>query len=453
MTRYTIRDNKTNEIRNNQTFENYCSAFDELQRIGANWQRTLYLHDNRWRDDWNRAQTLDLTEFGFEPIKDHFLMLASDDSADAVYVTYFQDEWAGAKRKRTSPMKLGRYLKQFYPQLTDDEVTTQSTTIFTKLLKMDLQLAYSADDIQAIYEESHAGACGSCMSHRMDSGHWNSWQKDHPVRAYAGPDLALAYIRKPVTGELLGRALVWPEKKKFGSTYGNYDKIRAALRQAGYTSDGNFDGARMTRLVQRRNGNTVYLACPYLDNGNGCHDNGEYLVMGRNSAYDRKDSSQNGYITIQEYRCAISGELIPAAKAFEVMSPDGLSTVSILRDLRDTHTEYHHGSRWLKSDNDDDYIVVGDGKRLPRGVVSNYYRKCAVTKKFYLPSEGMNTNDGWVCNQVYFRDYVVCQVSKSVLKKDRAVWMEHGAWWHPEMLRTHGVQVEGKNYARLLQAA
>ncbi|MES0134470.1 hypothetical protein NKJ88_05820 [Mesorhizobium sp. M0016] len=449
MPSYTIRDNKTNEP-TGPAYTNYYAACDGLALIGPNWQRTHYLHNDNWRDDWRRVTTLDLSEFGFEAIKDHFLLIDEENSLESVYVTYFVDEWAGAKGRRSSPTKLGRYLKQFYPQLTDDDVTTQSTTIFNKLLKVELQLAYSADDIQSIYEESHDGPVGSCMSHPIDSGHWNSWMKDHPTRAYAGPDLALAYIRDP-DGELIGRGLVWPEKMIYGSLYGNYDKMRAALTAAGYTK-GGFEGARMTRLPQRRHSDQLYLACPYLDDTGVCYDNGEYLVMGRKEGFDRKEPNTGGYISIYEYKCAVTGDTIPTNKLASVLAPyDGYEKY-IHADLRDEHTEYHNGSYWLKTDNENDYMVVNGDVRLPRGVITHFYRKCVISQEYHLTTGGgVSTHLGWVSNKHFYTDFVVCQATRAIVLKTEAKWMEHGAWWHPSALREQGVTIEGKNYARVLQ--
>lgn len=451
MTRYTIRSNKDNSVRNDQSFANYYTACDELQvRIGRGWEREWYLHDANWRDGWTHVELLDLSEFGFEPIKDHYLTVDEDSSRESVYVTYFADEWAGAKNKRTSPTKLGRYLKQFYPQLTDDDVTTKSSEIFTKLVQVDLQLAYSADEIQAIYEESHGTNAGSCMSYPMTSGQWNHWQKDHPSRAYAGPDLAVAYIRKPLTGQLLGRALVWPDRKIYGSIYGDYDKMRAALSQAGYGKQDGFSGARMSRLVQRREGNRVYVACPYLDDTSCCYDNGEYLVMGRASGFETRDGGTSGYISITEYRCAVSDKVLRSGQAVEVLDPRAES-VFVSRDLVEEHTDYAHGHRWLKTDNDDDYVTVAGGKRLQRGLVDAYYRRCYVTNELHPSDGGQATPQGWACNKVLFSEFVVCQVNRSWLRKKDAIWMEHGAYWSRLAFNAHGVTVDGKHYAKLLQ--
>ncbi|RWB08822.1 MAG: hypothetical protein EOQ39_18585 [Mesorhizobium sp.] len=447
MPTYTIRDNKTNEIRNGRTFHDYYNACDELSAIGVNWQRNWYLYNEGWREQ--QPAPLDLTDFGFEPIKDHYLLIDEGSSTDSVFVTYFADEFQGAKNRRTSPTKLGRYLKQFYPHLTDDDVTTQSSTIFTKLLKVELQLAYTADDIQAIYEEGHTGALNSCMSHRMDSGHWSyGWMK-HPTRAYAGPDLALAYIRD-ANGILIGRSVVWPEKKYYGSVYGNYDKMRAALVQAGYR-DHELNGARMSRIELRRSGSEVTLLAPYLDGCNVCYDDGEYLVIGSHDELGRIGTSTSGYISVTEYRCAITNKKINRNRALEVLHPATGAYVFIDRELSDDNTERLHGNRWLKTTNDADYTVIGDGKRIPKGVIQTYYRLCAVTQQYYLSSEGINTSDGWVCHKVFYTDYVVCQASRTILKKTQAKWMEHGAWWHPQMLRDNGVTIDGKNYANVLQ--
>lgn len=450
MQQYTVRSHRTNEVLEGRSFDDRYYALCFIRDRDYNWERQYYIHDRDWRVIWDQVDdVLDLSEYGFEPIKDHYLRVDDESSYQSIHVTYFVDEWAGAKGRRSSPMKLGRYLKQFYPQLTDDEVTIQSTAINTKLTNIELKLAYSREEIRAIYEESHSSGVASCMSYPVGHSNWASWMTVHPTEAYSGPDLALAYIRHPTNGMLIGRAIVWPEKKYYSSCYGNYDKMRAALRQNGY-EEGPLTGARMSRIVVRKDGNRSYLAMPYLDDTSYAHDDGEYLIMGRSSTHENLSGGASGYCSVYEYLCAITGEKIASNKLTTAKHPLDGSEVYINVDLRAKHTEEWQGYYLLKTDDESHYLTVAGGERKPAYVVHNWYNYCIITREWHR--DGINTHDGFVCYKAFFENYVTCQVTRTHVRKDRAVWMEHGAWWTREALRSLGVTIDGKNYAQVLQA-
>ncbi len=71
-----------------------------------------------------------------------------------------------------------------------------------------------------------------------------------------------------------GRCVVWPEKKLYGSIYGDHSRMRLMLDAAGYTR-GSMNGARIRRIPDGRG-----FIMPYVDDGDDAHDDGEYLILG-----------------------------------------------------------------------------------------------------------------------------------------------------------------------------
>jgi hypothetical protein len=82
---------------------------------------------------------------------------------------------------------------------------------------------------------------------------------EHPARVYGGsPDLALAYTG-PLDG-ITARAVVWPDRLRYGRTYGHTSLIERLLKNAGY-SHGYLDGAKVRAVPCDRG-----FVMPYVDN-------------------------------------------------------------------------------------------------------------------------------------------------------------------------------------------
>ena len=152
----------------------------------------------------------------------------------------------------------------------------------------------------------------SCM---MGKG-WST--EHHPVRVYAGGDLALAYmedINDPDT--IVGRALCWPAKGRFGRVYptpnssldqDRYDELEARLKALGWTSICEdrtvFEGARLAQVTDRY-GDYVM---PYLDYDYGVRevfqDGRSYWVMTHDEPHqDNTDGTLNEENSEPDWRC------------------------------------------------------------------------------------------------------------------------------------------------------
>lgn len=164
-------------------------------------------------------------------------------------------------------MSPGRYLNRYFSDTLDNCAIEQWCAKLSVQLQEDaLKFTQDADEIERVY----VGGPSSCMSYEAKSysGHC------HPVRVYAGPDTALAYIG-PID-DASARCVVWPEKLIYTRVYGDVSRMTLLLEQAGYTS-GSLNGARIQRIIDERSGGYIM---PYIDRGGGPEDEGDFLRIG-----------------------------------------------------------------------------------------------------------------------------------------------------------------------------
>lgn len=179
-------------------------------------------------------------------IPDHFAHLSSANPG----LIAFTDTAEKAEADLQTPIKPGRYLTRFYPDLAAHQVRDIQEAM-PRAAK--LCFASTADEIEGIYTRGPS----SCMSH--DDGHFES--PCHPVRVYGGSDLQLAYITNKL-GLPTARALIWPEKKRHGRTYGHESLLIQALEREGYQR-ASLCGARIRRIPVRHDDSLVVM--PYID--------------------------------------------------------------------------------------------------------------------------------------------------------------------------------------------
>lgn len=206
--------------------------------------------------------------------KDHFAHVGVKDPGKLAYTA---DETKGEADTQTQ-IKPGRYLQAFFSDVLNSEQVTQWATIYASLHGGSaLKIARTADEIEQVYREGP----NSCMSHRgsnYDSG-------IHPVRVYAGPDLAVAYCCNE-QGEICSRAVIWPEKKIYSRIYGDHYRLDHLLREEGYSS-GSLNGARLTLVLEENR-----IVCPYIDSCSSAEIDGKFLVLGNG---DHNVKSTDGY--------------------------------------------------------------------------------------------------------------------------------------------------------------
>lgn len=181
------------------------------------------------------------------PIPGHYAHMSAERPG---LIAYTQDAAKGTADKQTQ-IKPGRYLKRFYPALSEADVRRLAASVPRPAT---LAFARTADEIESVYLEGPH----SCMAHPAD--HFDG--PCHPVRVYGDSDLALAYAT-PSGEKPTARALVWPERKRFGRIYGDDALLEPLLNEAGYTR-GSFMGARIRRIPVEV-GDDVKVVMPYID--------------------------------------------------------------------------------------------------------------------------------------------------------------------------------------------
>lgn len=171
---------------------------------------------------------------------------------DKHYVAFYPDH---RHILRDVPLKIkpGRYLKRYFPHMSDDEIRVAAA-----MIGGDNYLTYHSDfhDMLAAYRELHeAGIVASCMS----SDEWS--ESDHPLMVYHNSDVELAVLRNPA-GKALSRALYNKVTREFPMVYGNWEKMQVAMGAAGF-KHGSLDGARINYIEH-----PYYRGClvmPYID--------------------------------------------------------------------------------------------------------------------------------------------------------------------------------------------
>ena len=139
------------------------------------------------------------------------------------------------QRRVPQQIKAGRYLKAYFPHLSDDEIRRFSAEIGTGELK------FYSDwyDMFKVYRDlDENGIVSSCMSK-------DSWGSVHPLMVYDNSDVELAVLY--MSDKPVARALYNKTNKHFPMIYGQWEKMEVALRAAGFIHS-SMCGARIRRL-------------------------------------------------------------------------------------------------------------------------------------------------------------------------------------------------------------
>ncbi len=198
----------------------------------------------------------------------HYAHIAHQTPAgDPVMIAYTPNDNYG-RRDRQIRVRPGRYLAQFYPEVSNQDRIDWVTKIDAKYAHKELKITDDSDLIGRIYATSDIRSC-MAESAQYFGG-------THPCTAYGAPgDTALAYVGED--GAWTARCVIWPAKKIVGIIYGDDSHIlKQHLRDAGY-STGDWTGARI-RAIRNNRGN---LMCPYVDGADtvDLSDCGKFLIL------------------------------------------------------------------------------------------------------------------------------------------------------------------------------
>lgn len=171
------------------------------------------------------------------------------------------------------------------------------------------------EEIYTNYDGSIRALDASCMRHDA-----SDFQSDgiHPVRAYASPDVAIAYMQNE-NGETIARALVWPEKKLYSRAYAGSGFLIESLKKMGYSGDKyygydnqSFAGARLKKIYL---GDGRFVM-PYIDGMSAAREHGRYLVL-----------DDCGELSTRETNGTTGDESIYCEHCDEHRQPDDMRTV------------------------------------------------------------------------------------------------------------------------------
>ena len=223
------------------------------------WYKHFYIHDNKW---------------SYHKIDDHFTKNAK--SIFWLYAPTFTEECGQRgeveinvvnkrleKTGKRTHVKVGRFLGQAFPFMSDRQKETITTWVKDKYTPVDLDFTVASEGFEAIITMTqakrsefdttrhHKQINNSCMRYtRKELG----LETYHPYEAYESGDFKLAYIHKD--NKLYGRVILHPDSMTNSAIYGVSKKateyLRQKVRELGYTfvdDDGNaWEGAKLKYL-------------------------------------------------------------------------------------------------------------------------------------------------------------------------------------------------------------
>ncbi len=351
--------------------------------------------------------------------KDNFLRWAEHMPAPSNkhpgLLMYFQSPEKRARDIRT-PIKPGKYLMKFFSDLlTGEEINNFAVMWSNMATPPKLKVTMDADEIEMLYKGKHNGSC----MHFANDGYDGD---QHPARAYAGPDLAQAYIGDLECAD--ARCLVWPDKMiYYPKYYGDYRRLEAALEDAGYkpASESSFVGARIQRIPHGK----AFVA-PYLDVCGYVQDRGEFLTIEFDGIPCRETEGLSRY---RGRSCAYNGST--GHNEEDMTYVDNWGWVS--EDAYDDHfgrcviTDDHFHRDRLTLVNDGDAFI--SDQVISRGHYSEQWYRCERSDEYFTDNYErrveMSNGDTW-SRTVFEREGAVCELSGENYPDDETTILDNG---------------------------
>jgi hypothetical protein len=160
------------------------------------------------------------------------------------------------KRDRPQQIKPGRYLKKYFPEMSDDDIRIQAS----RVKPMRLEFFSNWEDMFEVYRElDRNDVVESCMSK-------DNWGSKHPLMVYHNSDVELAVL---YDGDMpVARALYNKNTREYPMVYGQWERMKNALDNAGFVH-GSLNGARINRIDRHgrgmENNGSDELLMPYID--------------------------------------------------------------------------------------------------------------------------------------------------------------------------------------------
>lgn len=234
---------------------------------------------------------------------EHFLHLSTT-TTEQDFIAYTPSDTYG-QADRQVRLKFGRYLKKFFPAMSDALIQSYVTELKSALAIAEkpasLHFTTDRETINRIFETlmcAHNSNCESCMYDKF-----TTWS-DRPYHVYAdSPDVAVAYVTAAGSDDIVSRSVASTKDKVWVRAYsiasGDNDTdcgtLKQMLKDAGY-SKGNLTGNRLTKLPEHRG----KINLPYIDYGGAYvrdDGNGYWIVTDGESEADWITDCSDGSAT------------------------------------------------------------------------------------------------------------------------------------------------------------
>lgn len=245
-------------------------------------------------------------------------------------VAYYQsvDKLIRGIETRTKP---GRFLAKFFPNLTPDQVRQYANDYLAATAPRQLHFARTQDEIITAIDEGPSESCQARRYH--DKAPYDSpWYRGHlhPAAAYASGDFEVLYITddnlpadltrlRAETQRITARVVCNAKHKLAARIYGDNDKMRPLLVEAGYTQVAR--ALVGCHLLQIENEAGSGYLMPYVDagtrSGSGClyvesdydHEKGSVWVLTRENGHSTYAGYNNKGVLDdeEEHRCPRCG--------------------------------------------------------------------------------------------------------------------------------------------------
>ena len=338
------------------------------------------------------------------PYRYHFLHIAQQTAdGDPAMVAYTPNDAYG-RRDRKVRVKPGRYLQQFYPELSNEDRVQWAALIDSRYAGIKLRFESDGEKIAQLYADTRHGGksdLSSCMSCNAEE-----YGGIHPCSAYGTPgDLVLAYLG--TEDSATARAIVYPEKKYYWSSYGNDAHVLIGLlKDQGYTRHQNWTGAKINAIRNPKRKNR--LVVPYIDVCDEVElsDCGKFLFLNQGDINCRRTDGGGG----QECTCDHCGE--------DYDADDSDSS---------THCQYCYDNAWTCERCDDLQWgdSHGDDASYCRECWHDMTERCTACRSRYI-SEEHDGHDGF-CNDCS-EDRSACETCGDVDTFDNMVEVD-GEWY------------------------
>lgn len=314
---------------------------------------------------------------------------------EAGKVAFTESPEKGSQDRQTRK-RAGAYLREYWPDLSDSEVQRLALLCDNEAKPRTVLFAESADDIEDVYIRGP----NSCMSYGADS--FSS--SVHPVRAYAGYDLAVAYIESE-DGRIVGRVLCWPDQKIYGTTYGDCERLEHALRLLDYSCD-SLDGARFSKI---EDGGRYVM--PYIDDSYRAEDQGDHFTIDSCGSVhaDRTDGTSGGE---QCCECGYDTE-------------DGVCYVDGDPYCCDCASYCEDCGEYVRNE-DVTYVESASryGTHLCRHCLEASYTECESCGEWTSDDEIINHEHGSHCSECFADNYTCCECCEATVEHDEAEYIE-----------------------------